>query len=86
MNFFDTLGAIGALLFFLKMGIHIYINRTLDKKFPLGALGQYTNPIFFLPIMDDLTGKLYIMKKIGNIIYVGAVLMILIFLIANWVK
>jgi len=58
----------------------------MNRKFPLGALGQNTNPIFFLPIMEDLTGKLHIMKKIGNILYVSSVLMILIFLIMNWVK
>jgi hypothetical protein len=83
MNLLDTFGIAGVLLFFGKIGIHIYIKRSLDKKFRFGAFGQFTNPVFFFPITDDVGNNLKLAKRVGNITYFISVGLILIFLIGT---
>lgn|GEM_PF-3969057 len=83
----DEIGIIGAFLFFIKIGIHAYIKHTLDKKYSFSTFGQFTDLFFFLPIMDDVGKKLNNAKKIANVIYVIAIVLIVIFLIGvNVVK
>lgn len=83
MNFVDIFGVIGILLFFIKIGIHIYVKRKVDKDFHLGALGQFTNPVLFFPITDDVVGYLKLVKRAGNVIYLAAIILILTFLIGT---
>ncbi len=77
----DEIGIIGAILFFIKIGIHAYIMHTIDKKYSFSTFGQFTDLFFFLPVMDDVSEKLKNVKKAANIIYVIAVILICIFLI-----
>lgn len=81
MTLLDILGLIGSLLFFIKIGIHIYIRRMVDKEFDLGAFGQYTNPVLFFPITDEVTGTLKSLKTTGNILYLIAIILILTFIV-----
>jgi hypothetical protein len=82
MTITDWLGVVGSLLLLIKIGIHMYIKRSVGKKFPLGSLGRYINPIFFLPITDDVV-SLNFQKRIGNVSYVISLVFIVIFLIGN---
>ncbi len=84
MNIFDILGAVGGILFFIKVGIHVLLKYEADKKFRLGAFGQYTNPMFFLPIFDDVQNRFKILKRIGNLFYFVSLLLLVIFLIGNF--
>lgn len=81
MTFPDTLGIIGSVLFFIKICLHIYIKRSLDTKYSISTLGQYTDPILFLPILETVQDKLKIVKIIGNMLYVAAIVLIIIFLV-----
>ena len=83
MNLVDTFGVVGILLFFIKIGIHIYIKRKVDKKFHLGALGPFTNPVLFSPITDDVAGYLKPVKSVGNVIYLISITLILVFVIGT---
>jgi hypothetical protein len=81
MDLIDILGYIGMSLFFIKLGLHIYIKRRVDKKFDFGAFGQYSSPVLFFPVTDEVAGKLKILKKIANVIYVIAILLVIVFFI-----
>lgn len=81
MNIVDIIGIVGALLFFIKLGIHIFIKRKVDKKFGYGSLGHFTNPVLFFPITDDVTGYLKSVKKVSNFTYIIALVLIVIFVI-----
>jgi hypothetical protein len=83
MNWVDTLGVVGSLLFLSKIGVHIFIKRKVDKKFHIGASGRFLNPVLFLPIFDDVVGGLKPIKRVGNLIYVIAIVLILIFVIGT---
>ncbi len=81
MGFINTLGVAGVLLFFIKIGIHIYIKRRVDKKFHYGAFGQFTNLVLFFPITDQVRGRLKLLKIVGNIGYLAAIVLILVFVV-----
>jgi hypothetical protein len=81
MGLIDIIGYTGMSLFFIKLGLHIYIKRQADKKFDFGAFGQYSNPVLFFPVTDEVAGKLKILKKIANVIYVTAILLMIVFFI-----
>jgi hypothetical protein len=83
MELFNFIGIIGGFLFFIKVGIHIYIKTKMYKKFALGDIGRYTNPLFFFPITESVNEKLKFYKKGGNIIYFISIMSILIFLAAK---
>ena len=83
MNLTDTVGVVGIIFLFIKIGIHIYIKRKVDKKFRVGAFGQFTNPILFFPITDIVSGYLKPVRILGNITYIIAIILILIFLIGT---
>jgi hypothetical protein len=82
MKFIDIIGVSGIILFFIKVVIHIYIKRNLNSKFSAGAFGQFTNPVLFWPITDSVTENLRIIKTIGNVIYIVAIILIVLFLVA----
>ena len=72
----------GAFLFFIKITLHIFVKRSVDPKFPLGAPGHLTNPaIFFLPITDDVGNRLKLVKKFANFCYLLSIILIIAFLI-----
>jgi len=83
MNTVEILGFVGVLLFFIKIAVHVFIKRKVDKWFHLGAFGQYSNPVLFFPITDDVTGYLKPIKKVGNVSYFIAIVLILIFVIGT---
>ena len=83
MNWINNIGVVGSLLFLVKIGVHIYIKSKIDKKFHVGASGHFLNPVLFLPIFDDAVGPLKPLKKAGNLAFIIAIILILIFLIGN---
>jgi len=84
MDIWSILGIIGTLLYFLKIIIHFIIKRSLDKNYSIGNIGQYTEPeLIFLPINDEVGKNLRLIKKIGNIIFPIAILLIVVFLIGD---
>jgi len=83
MSFTDYLGWIGGLLLLIKIGLHFYIRSSLNKKTSADDIGQYTKPMYFFPIFDALSGNLKIIKILANVIYILALILIIIFLIAE---
>jgi len=83
MNWVNTAGVIGSFLFLIKIVIHIFVKRKVDKKFYIGASGHFLNPTLFLPIFDDAVGHLKAARKIGNLFYFVSIILILIFLIGT---
>ena len=75
----DTLGFGGVGLFTLKVVIHFYIKRVIDKKYSFSNFGRFTDPMLLLPIFEDVKPNLQIVKKIGNILYAISIIMIVIF-------
>jgi len=78
MKITETIGVIGCFLFLLKIAIHIYIKRKVDKKFDIGPSGHMLNPVLFLPIFDDVVGYPKALKNFGNLIYFVSIILILI--------
>lgn len=83
MNWIDIIGTIGIFLFLAKIIVHIYLKLQVDKKFYVGASGHFLNPELFIPILDDFSGTLKVVKKVFNIVYVISVTMIVFFAIAK---
>ena len=81
MTLIDILGIIGVIIFFIKVCIHANIKWTINKKFPLKHFGRYVNPVFFIPILDDVGNKQKMLKRIGNILYVVSVVLIGIYVV-----
>ena len=81
MDIFDIIGIMGALLFFFKIGIHIFIEWKSNKDFNLGTFMNPINLMVFFPIMSEVGGSLKNAKKIGNYAYIISLAMITFFLI-----
>ena len=81
MKWIGTVGIIGSFLLLVKILIHIYIKRKIDKKFYIGASGKFLNPVLFLPIFDDVVGYPKALKTIGNVMYLVSIVLILILVI-----
>jgi len=75
------MGVVGCVLLFVKIGIHIFIKRKVDKKFDIGPSFGMLNPELFAPIFDDVVGYSKALRKFGNIIYLVSIILILIFII-----
>jgi hypothetical protein len=81
MTLIGTVGYIGGLMFLIKIAVHVYIKRKIDKKFNIGPSGSMLNPILFLPIFDDVVGSVKALKTVGNCIYFASIMLILIFVV-----
>lgn len=77
----ELIGIIGALLFFLKIGIHVFIEWKSDKKFELGTFMNPTNLSMVFPIFSNVVSGLKNVKRIGNVIYIISLVLITVFLI-----
>lgn len=82
MAWWGIVGIVGALMQLLKIGIHIYIKSSIDRKFDIGPSGNMLNPELFLPIFDDVEGGMKVVKKVGNALFVVSSILLLVFLIA----
>jgi len=81
MRWIDILGVIGCVLLIVKIGIHLFIKRKIDKKFDIGPSFNMLNPELFAPIFDDVTGYSKVLRKFGNIIYLISIVLILIYIV-----
>jgi len=78
---FYIIGLFGSFLFLLKILIHVYIEKKLDKRFSIGPSGNFLNPVLFLPIFDDVPERMKALKKVGNLVYGISITLIIIYVI-----
>ncbi len=83
MSWINPVGVTGSFLFLIKIAIHVYIKRKVERKFTIGASGNLLNPILLLPIFDDVPGYLKVLRIAGNFIYVASIILIVIFLVTT---
>lgn len=81
----ETIGAIGGVLFFIKLIIHIFLGFKLYKNFWVGA-SNALNPILFLPIKKESNSRFRLLITIANTLYFVSLALILFFLIIKIFK
>jgi hypothetical protein len=68
----NLIGIIGALLLFIKFGIHMYIAWLQNPGFLRGGEAAFHKMELMFPIYHDATGRQRTLKKIGNVLYVAS--------------
>jgi hypothetical protein len=68
-------------LLLIKIIIHAFIKQSIDKKYFVGAFGQFSDFSLFFPILNKVGNKLKPAKIIANIIYFIAIAPISIYLV-----
>lgn len=81
----DTVGFLGALLFFLKVFLHIWLMTKLKERYIRTILSPSSigRLQLFFPFYRDVPRDLKFIKTAINTIYVIAVLLLIIFLIGK---
>ena len=83
----ETIGAIGGLLFFVTVFLHVYLSSKADNKISFFEIGAYQTPYqLFLPFYDDVPSSYKKFKKAINVIYGIDGLLIIIFLIGKTIS
>lgn len=65
----QIIGITGGMLFFVKLFMHVYLIRVTDKKYSFKSLGAFTDPMLFLPVMDEVGPKHKVVKIVANVCY-----------------
>ena len=84
----NTVGFLGALLFFLKVLLHIWLMTKVKERYIRTILSPSSigRLQLFFPFYLDVPKDLGFIKTAINIIYVIAVLLLMIFLIGKNIK
>ena len=77
----ETIGAIGAIIFFIKIFLNIYLKSKTNKPISILQLGRFSPPQLFIHYYDDAPKGFKWLKTTINVLYAIAVILIVIFLI-----